>query len=135
MPALTTDRNTPYRKGEMLELDVAAGAVIYAGSIVALNASGYAEPGSTAVDIVSAGRSEQFVDNNAGEDGAATVRVRRGVFKFANDGVDPVDRSHLLGTCYIVDDQTVAATDGTGTRSAAGKLLAIEPDGVWVEIN
>jgi len=135
MPALTTGRNTPYRKGEMLELEVAAGAVIYAGALVVKNATGYAEPGSTAVDVVSAGRSEQYVDNSAGGDGAAKVRVRRGVFKFANDGVDTVDRSHLLGTCYIVDDQTVAATDGTGTRSPAGKVLAVEPDGVWVEIN
>jgi DNA polymerase elongation subunit (family B) len=28
----------------------------------------------------------------------------------------------------------VAATNGTNTRSAAGKVLTIDTDGVWVEI-
>ena len=35
------------------------------------------------------------------------VRVRRGTFKFANLEADPVTK--LLTTCYIADDQTVAA--------------------------
>lgn len=35
-----------------------------------------------------------------------------------------------MRTAYIVDDQTVAATDGTGTRSAAGRIVLIEWDGV-----
>ena len=34
---------------------------------------------------------------------------------------------------YIVDDETVAKTDGTATRSAAGKVVGLDSDGVWVE--
>jgi len=40
-----------------------------------------------------------------------------------------------IGTyCYIVDDQTVAKTDGTATRSSAGKVFDVDAQGVWVEI-
>lgn len=131
---LTKDRNTPMIAGEFLVLGVAANAVIYAGSLVAVNATGYGTPGAAANNLKAAGRAEEYVNNNGGANGAQTVRVRRGVFKFANDGADPVGAAHLLSTCYMVDDQTVAATNGAGTRSAAGKVLAVDPDGVWVEI-
>jgi hypothetical protein len=35
--------------------------------------------------------------------------------------------------CYLVDDQTVAKTDGTNTRSPAGFVRDVDADGVWVE--
>ena len=131
MAALTHDRNTPEREGEILVLPMAASATIFAGSLVVINATGYAAPGSTAATLRAAGRAEEYRVNSGG-DGEATIKVRRGTFKFANAEADPVKA--LLSTCYIVDDQTVAATNGTNTRSAAGKVLEIETDGVWVEI-
>ena len=134
MTALTEDRNTPYMDAELIVPPVAAGAVIHAGALVVANASGYAEPGSTATGLTALGRAEEAVDNSGGGDGAATVRVRRkAAFRFENDGT--VTQAELGKTCYIVDDQTVAATDGTGTRSAAGKVVDVDADGVWVEIN
>lgn len=131
MTALTRDRNTPEREGALLVLPMAAATTIYAGSLVVINAAGYAAPGSTALNLKAAGRAEEYRANSgaAGENG---IKVRRGVFKFANADADPVVA--LLSTCYIVDDQTVAASSGTNSRSAAGKVLAIEADGVWVEI-
>ena len=131
MAALTQDRNTPEREANFLVLPMAAGATIYAGSLVAVNATGQAVPGSTATGLTAAGRAEEY-KKNSGADGAETIKVRRGVFKFQNSGTDAV--ALPLSTCYIVDDQTVAATNGTNTRSAAGKALAIEADGVWVQI-
>lgn len=131
MAALNKDRNTPEREGVILSLPMAAGATIYAGSLVALNAAGFAAPGSTSATLKAAGRAEEY-RVNSGSNGDAAIRVRRGVFKFSNAAADPV--TALLSTCYIVDDQTVAATNGTNTRSAAGKVLEIETDGVWVEI-
>lgn len=132
--ALTRDRNTPQKSGELLVIPVEAGKVIYAGALVAVNAAGNAIPAEAAAGLKAAGRSEEYVDNSSGAAGAKAVTVRRGVFKFANSATDPVGQANLLGTCYMVDDGTVAATDGTGTRSAAGKVLGIDPDGVWVEI-
>ncbi|MDA8483599.1 hypothetical protein NNO07_10995 [Pseudomonas resinovorans] len=132
MTALTRDRNTPYQDAAVLPVPMAAGIRIHAGALVVANATGYAEPGSTAVGISYLGRAEEAVDNTNGADGARTVQVRRKLaFKWANDG--SITQAHLMNTAYIVDDQTVAATDDTGTRSAAGRIVGIESDGVWVE--
>ena len=134
MTALANDRNTPYQDGEVLSVPVAAGKKIFAGALVAANATGLATPGATATGLTALGRAEEMVDNSAGGNGAVNIRVRRGkAFKFANDA-DAVTQSMLGKTIYIVDDQTVAKTDGGGTRSAAGKCVGVESDGVWVEI-
>lgn len=130
---LTRDRNTPERAGDILVLPVAGNAVIHAGALVVINA-GYAAPGSTAANLRSAGRADEAVDNTGGADGAQSIRVRRGVFKWKNSATDPIGTEHLLGDAYIEDDETVAATDGGGTRSKAGKILGVDSDGVWVEI-
>ena len=134
MTATTVDRNTPHKDGELISVPMAATAVIPAGVIVCANASGYAVNGSTATTLTYIGRSEESVDNSAGSNGTKSILVRRRkAFKFANDGTDPVLPARLFKACYIVDNQTVANTDGTGTRSAAGVVIAIESDGVWVQ--
>lgn len=132
MTALTQDRNTHKRVGNRFSLLMAAGAKIFAGSIVMLNATGYATKGATATGQICAGRAEEQVDNTNGADGALSIDVISDVFKFANNG--DITIAHIGDTCYIVDDQTVAATDGTGTRSAAGKVVGVDSDGVWVRM-
>jgi len=52
--------------------------------------------------------------------GAKYVRVEKGVFGFLTDGT--INRTHIGKTIFLVDDRTVSATDGAGTRSAAGVL-------------
>lgn len=132
--ALSADRNTPMKDGELVPVPVAAGVTIFAGALVAANATGYATPGATATTLTYLGRAEEAKDNAAGADGDLTVLVRRGkAFKFANSGSDAVTQASLGKVCYIEDDQTVAATDGTGTRSAAGIVVGVESDGVWVQ--
>lgn len=132
MSALTRDRNTPLMNATVIAVLVASNAKIFAGALVVANANGYAAPGSTAVGLTYLGRAEESVDNTGGADGAATVPVRRlSAFKWGNDG--SITQAHLGKTAYIVDDQTLAATDGTGTRSAAGRIVGIESDGVWIE--
>ncbi|WP_181297021.1 hypothetical protein [Pseudomonas sp. Q2-TVG4-2] len=132
MPALTRDRNTPLKNAEVIGVPAATNTVVYAGAIVVATATGFAAPGSTAVGLTYLGRAEESVDNSSGADGAATVLVRRlNAFKWGNDG--SITQAHQGKTAYIVDDQTLAATDGTGTRSAAGRIVGIESDGVWIE--
>lgn len=131
--ALSTDRNTPLRTGDNVVHPMAGAKKIYAGSLVVLNATGYAEPGSTATTLIAAGRAEAQVDNSAGANGALTITVRRGVFRFTNHS-DAVTRTEIGKSCYIVDDFTVAKTNGTGTRSVAGKVIDLDSSGVWVEI-
>ena len=40
----------------------------------------------------------------------------------------------LVAVCYIVDDQTVAKTDGSSARSKAGTIVNVDDQGVWVRI-
>lgn len=132
--ALTKDRNTAMKDGEIIAVPVAANAVCYAGGIAVANATGFAAPGSTATTLTYLGRFEDYVSNAGGANGAKLVQVRRKkAFKFGNSGTDAITQADLGKTCYIVDDETVAKTNGTGTRSAAGKVIGIDADGVWVE--
>jgi len=131
--ALTKDRNTPAKDGKLIVVPVAAGAKIYAGALTVANATGYAAPGSAALNRTYLGRAEESADNTGGADGDITVPVRRGIaFHFKNAGADLVTQAEQGKDCYIFDDETVAKTDGTGSRSVAGKVLAVDSDGVWV---
>lgn len=131
---LSDDRNTPHKDGQLVPVKVAANAVIFAGALVAANASGFAVPGSVATTLTYLGRADEAVNNTGGSNGDITVNVRRGkAFKWKNSGADPVTQASLGKVCYIVDDETVAATNGTNTRSAAGIVIQLDSDGVWVE--
>jgi stage V sporulation protein SpoVS len=131
--SLAADRNTPSTEGELIPVPVATATTIYAGSLVAANATGFAVPGAVATTLTYLGRAEEQVVN-AGANGAKTVLVRRKqAFKWLNHGADLVVQADLGKTCYIVDDQTVAKTTGGATRSAAGRVIGIDSDGVWVE--
>ena len=75
------------------------------------------------------------MDNSAGANGALNANVRRGTFRFLNSSAgDLIALSDIGASCYIVDDQTVAKTNGGTTRSVAGKIRDVDADGVWVEI-
>lgn len=134
MAALTAPRNTSERGGAVLGFPVKANAKIFVGALVVLSA-GFAAPGSVATTLIAAGRAEETADNTGGADGAITVQVRRGTFKFGNSAsTDLIAQADVGADCYIVDDQTVAKTNGSNTRSRAGKIVAVESDGVWVQI-
>lgn len=133
--ALAKDRNTPRREGSTISIGVAAAKKIYAGALVALDASGYATPGAVATTLKGLGRAEEMADNTTGANGAKVVSVAKGVFRFANHGTDTVTAAHIGSSCYIVDDETVASTNGTGTRSVAGTVFDVDADGVWVKFN
>ncbi|MGS1019196.1 hypothetical protein [Burkholderia glumae] len=134
MTATTQDRNTPMKDADVLVVALKAGALIRAGVIVVVDATGYAVEGTTATGLTYLGRADQYVDNTGGANGAKTVEIRRHkAFKWENLGTDAVTQAQLGKTCYIADNQTVAATDGTGTRSAAGIVLGVDADGVWVQ--
>lgn len=130
--ALTQDRNTPMKATEVLVVPVAANTRIFAGALVVATATGFAAPGSTALGLSYLGRAEVSVDNRGGAAGATSIEVRHGkAFCWANDGT--VTQAHLFKTAYIVDDETVAAGDAAGTRSASGRIVGVDALGVWVE--
>lgn len=134
MGALTKPRDTVEiaNNGKTLVLPVKGSTTIYQGSLVALDADGYAVPGKKAAGLTAAGRAEETVENK-GADGALVIRVTRGVFVFANTGTaaNKVTAAHVLKPCYIQDDQTVTAL-ATGA-SVAGLVIRVDDTGVAVE--
>lgn len=127
--AVTSGRNTvEIRDGKTLILPVKAKTKIFEGSMVAIGTDGYAIPAKKAENLLIAGRAEEFVE--AGETDA-TIRVRRGCFKWANHTSGTVTAKDILKTCYVVDAETVTTTP-TGS-SIAGKIISVDDDGVVVE--
>ncbi|MEY9717863.1 hypothetical protein ABIA22_000353 [Sinorhizobium fredii] len=136
MTALSADRNTPERGGDRRRFPVAAATVIYAGAMVALNAAGNAVPVTTALNLKGVGRAERRADNAGGAAGDVSADVSAGIFRFANSAAaDAITQADIGSDCYGVDDQTVAKTNGGGTRSAVGKVFDVDAQGVWVKFS
>ncbi|MGZ8172865.1 MULTISPECIES: hypothetical protein [Methylobacter] len=134
MTALAKDRNTPSRGGEQFSFPLAA-VKIYAGSIGVINSSGYLTKGATATGLKCVGRISGQVDNSAGAAGAVNGNVENGIFLWGNSAAaDAITLAEVGDVCYIVDDQTVAKTSGTGTRSPAGIIEDVDSGGVWVRM-
>ena len=139
MTALSADRNTPRREGGSYRRPVAAGVKIYIGALVVLDNAGFAHPGHVGLGLIADGRAEIQIDNTLGAAGAVAVPVRAGNFVYANSaGGDAITAANIGAPCYIVDDQTVALTNGGGggaaTRSPAGTILDIDSTGVTVAV-
>jgi len=135
MAALTTDRETPRRSGDIVTLPAAASVKLYAGALGARDASGNATPGATATTLRGVGRVREQVDNSTGLAGALNVNLEKGIFRWGNSSsTDAITTADIGNDCYIVDDQTVAATSGSNTRSVAGKVFDVDSLGVWVDM-
>ncbi|HTF96506.1 MAG TPA: hypothetical protein VL995_10260 [Cellvibrio sp.] len=133
--ALSADRQIKRRDGVNYSDPVAANTRIFLGALVVLNAAGNAAPGSAATGLKARGVALDQVDNLTGAAGDKRVETRTGVFPFKNSSsADLIARADIGADCYIVDDETVAKTSASNTRSIAGKIVDIDSAGVWVKI-
>ncbi len=133
MTALTQDRDTPERRGSDFSIPAAASKTFFGGALVCVNAAGYGTPGATATGLRGLGRVRRPLTSPATA-GAESVDYERGCFRFANSAsTDLITRADIGATAYVVDDQTVAKTDGSATRSPAGIIRDVDAKGVWVE--
>ncbi len=134
MAALTGPRNTLESHRRRTSVPLAAATTVYQGGIAVRNAAGYGAPGSTATTLRAVGIWRQTVAN-PGAAGAASAEAERGCFRFDNSASgDLITIADIGATAYIVDDQTVAKTNGSNTRSALGIIRDVDDLGVWVEI-
>jgi len=139
MAPLTADRDTHQIAGVEFVYPVSAGVKCYAGGIAVLN-DGTCEPGTAATGLVCVGRFEEYKDNSDGQDGDLTVKVRRGCFRFDNSSnADAITLADVGNDAFIVDDTTVAKTDGhvgvgAAARSRAGRIENVDAQGVWVNL-
>ena len=133
--ALTADRRIAVSEGNSPPpLPLAAGVRVHAGGLVSVRTTGYACPLCVLTTSITAGFAAEAVDNTAGADGAATVRIVRNVAVWLkNDTTNPVTVAHLHRQAGAVDDETVRSP--SGGVAAVGKILALDSvKGVLVEI-
>ncbi|ENV33926.1 hypothetical protein [Acinetobacter gerneri] len=127
-------RQTPCRELGLIGVPVKAGAVLLAGFAAVVDESGYAVAASASAKLTYLGRYEEAVDNTSGGNGDVYVLVRTdSAFQFENSATDPVTQASFGKVCYLQDGETVAATDGMGKLSKAGRVVGIDENGVWVE--
>lgn len=132
---LSARTNIHKRVGRTPSHPMAATAKIFGGALVVLD-GGFATKGRTATGLTAIGMAISTADNTNGVNGDKIVTVERDDwFRLGNDIGDPVTRSSIGQPCYIVDDETVAATDGTNTRSIAGTVRDIDDVGVWISFD
>jgi hypothetical protein len=133
MSALTRDRATPYREGIEVEYLVAANTKIYAGSLVCVNAAGYAVPAADTSGYRFAGVALEQVDNSSGSDGGKNVRVRRaGVFEF--DAVS-ISQDMVGVAMYAADDHTFDDDAGPSNDIKVGLLVKyVSATKGWIDI-
>ncbi|RTL04377.1 MAG: hypothetical protein EKK62_16410 [Acidimicrobiia bacterium] len=122
MTAATEARNTQKLTvpREWRTFPVAAATVILAGTLVAVNASGYLVPASADTTLLVVGVAEEGADNTSGANGALEVEVDRCIAKFVNG--DSITIAHVGDPCYATDNQTIAKGDG-GTAAAKDATL------------
>lgn len=119
---------TPRRKGDLVEVPVAAGVRISVGTIV-VSDGGYASPGRLGTGLIYLGLAETAADNTGGPAGAKRVVVRReGVFRWDNTDITQAD---LFGTAYISGDRSM--TRSAAGASPAGVIVDVDDNGVWVD--
>lgn len=128
--AATADVATAERQGMILSVPMATNTTIYAGTIVAIS-NGWAVTAKDIAGHTVVGRAEAYAAN-AGTNGQASVRVKRGVFEWDNSATDPVDADDLGAFCYVEDDLTVSETGGSATNRA-GIVVDIGTNTVWVD--
>jgi hypothetical protein len=129
--ALSADRSTPRRDDEFYSYPCAAAKQFYRGQIVALDASGNAQPMAAAASQICVGISQQqFLSTSAA---AENLEVRTGCFKLKNSATDAITKTEVGKVCYAEDDETVCKT--STTKSPVGYVVALDTDGVWVRIH
>ena len=135
MAALQAERDTTRKGSEqagvipLLSFKVSTGVTIYKGALVAINASGFAVPGTISTTLIAVGVAEQTVVAGAAASGTYSVNVRRGTFPFFNLGGDALTQADVGKTCFITDDQTVSKTSATNTKSNAGVFWGFDEFG------
>lgn len=147
MTALAGARNTQkFEPGEVilsfLDIPLKAATKAYQGGILCIDSSGYGVKATAAVGLIACGvlnpqtTTSGFLDNTSGGSGDIIARVAQGVFRMANSSsTDAITQADVGQTCFLVDDATVAKTDGAGARSPAGEIMGVDGTAyVWVYI-
>ncbi len=130
----TTGPRVNIREGENAVIvatsyPIAASVTVNNGALMVLS-GGYVQPATSATGLEPVGVAD-VPDGQVVSTGAASfnIQCRAGVFgPFATPAaaLDQITSANVGQQCYFVDDQTVALSDGLGTRSWAGRIIGVQ---------
>ena len=126
MTGLTNDANRSYELGDINQLPIKGGAIIYEGAAVGSNSSGYAKPITNGDKFC--GFADEKIDNSGGGDGAKTVRIRKkGSILLDISGITLAD---INKSVYATDDNTFTLSATSAVY--IGQISRIDSSGVVV---
>lgn len=142
MAALTADRTDVLEKASPKAMRherlAAASTTFYKGGLVAVDVDA---TGSPLVKAVAADLSLRVVgiaeeSKTTPSSPARNLRYRSGIFPFASGtSGEAIDANDIGKVCYVIDDQTVGISGGSGANAVAGRIYEFESAAkVWVHI-
>lgn len=128
--AASTSRNN-ITNNALLPWKAAATQVFFAGGIIGVHTDGYAYVGTTATGLIIIGVCAFDLDTTGIADGVKDVLYTSGIIgAFENSAsADLIAEDDKGKRCYLVDDETVALTNGGSTRTDAGMIFDVDGDG------
>jgi len=134
MTALAEDLSMQYMEGDELDFPVAATEKIYGGGLCAVNAAGYALPGSDTAGLIFQGVAVEQKDNSSGANADLDVVLkRRGLFKAIMDTA--ITQANVGDNVFLVDDQTVDLTANVTHNIFCGIIAKyIDTTHAWIDI-
>jgi hypothetical protein len=134
MSALEQDIAIQRKDGVELPFPVINADIIYGGSLVCVNAAGYALPGADTAGLIFEGIATERVDNSLGSAGDKTVTLlRRGLIRMAL--ATAITIANVGDNVFIVDDQTVDLAGNCTNDIFAGIIAGfIDTTHAWVDI-
>lgn len=145
MTALTSPRSPPSLatgKDVWTQHPVAANKKVYPGAMVGLNATGYLVPATASPTLTILGVASPktiqltrfgpaqvllgYIDTTNLADGKAECTVHMPIALMANDGAS-ITKAEIGKSCFAVDDQTVAKTDGNAAGTGQVSELTVTP--------
>lgn len=134
MSALTEDKQIELQDGAELDYPVAASTKIYGGALVAVNAGGYALPGSDTSGLIFQGIAMSQQDNSSGANGDKRIVLKRkGLIKVVMGTA--ITQANVGDSVCLDDDQTVDLAANTTNDIPCGKIVQfIDTTHAWIDI-
>ena len=130
MTALTSSYDARRKDGALVLYPLGAGVHVRKGGLLAVAATGLAQPASDSAGVTFIGIAYEEGDNTLGAAAAKSVRVlKTGVYTYAKTAAAPSD---VGKAAFVVDDATVA-TAATTDNVACGIVVGV-PNAVTVQI-
>lgn len=121
MTALSANRDSHQKPGNLIDYEMVASDTIYSGGIVC-ESSGYAAPGADTAGYIFMGISNEKQANESGSAGDKRVQVwAEGVFVLKFNGTPEI--TDVGSIAYVVDDQTVGTTSTNGVE--IGRIVEV----------